>query len=182
MSFLIFHGIVVYAEENWMSWLACELGKEKHSIIMPTLPNSDRPDRFVWLETIQQYVSTISANELVIVGHSLGVPSTLDYLETVDEPIHVLISVSGFHKAYGAEMNDYFMSAKDISLEQAKKQCNHFAVLYGDNDPYVPQDVLQDFAESLSVTPHVINQGGHLGSSAGYDEFPLLLDVINEIL
>lgn len=52
----------------------------------------------------------------------------------------------------------------------------------GNNDPYVPQAVLQDLALKLAVTPTIIPQGGHLNQRSGYGEFPLLLEKIQDLI
>ncbi len=178
---LILHGIQGHAGIHWQQWLHDKLVSQGYKVLMPELPAADRPDRQAWLETIQDTVSKIDPQELIIVAHSLGVPSALDYIKEVDRPVQALVSVSGFAQDYGAELNSYYMSEKDIDFDQIKANLERAYVLYGDDDPYVPRDVLKALAQSLEVEAQVFEEGGHLNTDAGYKQFPYLLKIIEEI-
>ena len=52
----------------------------------------------------------------------------------------------------------------------------------GDNDPYVPMDILQDFAIKLGTKLIIVKNGGHLNAEFGFTKFPQLLEKINEVL
>ena len=177
---LILHGIFGKAGENWSQRLYDELKKQGCEVTMPTLPNPDHPDRTQWLKAIQQYAGN-DTSDLIIVAHSLGVASALDFIEQSETPIKALISVSGFSDDYGAELNSYFMKEKTIDFIKVNQRLKHAAVLYGDNDPYVPQSSLWALAIALRVAPTVIQGGGHLNEAAGYGPFPQLLRVIERI-
>lgn len=177
MTTLILHGIMGQAGENWMQWLHDELIKQGHNVIMPQLPESDKPDRTEWLHNIQKLLAPVK-DEVIIVGHSLGVTSALDYCESTDKIINSLVSVSGFARAYGMELNNYFLAERTLDIEKVKQHVRSFYVIYGDNDPYVPQDVLHELATDLDVEPVVVYNGGHLNSAAGYDELPEILEYI----
>src|SRR3989338_9693197 len=109
MRVLIIHGIGGHAGIHWQKWLHDELIKSGFNVLMPNLPNSDHPDRKEWLKIIKVKVKGIDPQELIIVGHSLGVTTALDLLGGIDRKIIGLISVSGFAEDYGAEMNSYFL-------------------------------------------------------------------------
>jgi len=175
---LIHHGIMGKAGENWSQWLSDELVKRNLDVIMPSLSNPDRPDRQTWLNEIRELVKDVKNQNLIIVAHSLGVPSALDYIETLDSPIAGFISVSGFAYAYGFELNDYFMKEKDINFESIRRLAGRTSVYFGDDDPYVTQEALLHLAEELKVDPNIIHEGGHLNSAAGFDTFPEILEDI----
>lgn len=177
MTTLILHGIMGEAGQNWMQWLHDKLIQQGHQVIMPQLPETDRPNRTEWLLTIQELLKDVN-DDIIIVGHSLGVTTALDYCEITDKTIKALISVSGFARAYGMELNDYFLAEKTIDIEKVKQHVRRFYVIYGDNDPYVPQDILHELATDLDVEPVVVHNGGHLNSAAGYDTLPEVLKFI----
>ena len=53
----------------------------------------------------------------------------------------------------------------------------------GDNDPYLPQDVLQRFSTLCGAKEFIIiPNGGHLNAESGYTTFPLLLETIKKEL
>jgi len=180
MNVLIIHGIMGHAGENWGQWLFDELTNKSYTVIMPTLSNADRPDRHEWLAEITDNMQNLG-EDTIIVAHSLGVTSALDYLEQADRPISNLISVSGFANDYGLELNSYFLKEKSIDFDAVNKNIGKSFVFYGDNDPYVPQLSLQQLADDLQVKPVIISTGGHLNSAAGFTKFPQLLEAVLSI-
>ncbi len=181
MTILILHGIDGYAGIHWQQWLHDSLEKMGNSVIMPTLPQADHPSRQVWLTTIEHVVNHIPTNELIIIAHSLGVASALDFIEISKTKVKALISVSGFAEDYGSPLNNYFMKGKKINFNKIKHNAEYFSVIYGDNDPFVPQQTLQKLSQQLQITPYIIHQGGHLNTDSGYSQFPLLLEIVKKL-
>jgi len=179
MTVLILHGIQGYAGIHWQKWLNDQLTAEGHKVMMPNLPNAEHPDRSEWLQAVKGVIANCDLSELVIVGHSLSVVTALDFIEQSPASIKALISVSGFSKDYNAELNSYFLKEKEINFEKAKKNLKKAIVIYGDNDPYVPQEILKLLADKLKVKPIIIKNGGHLNTDAGFTTLPVLLVVIN---
>lgn len=178
MTILILHVIGGKAGDHWEQWLHDALTADGHTVIMPSLPNPDRPDRSTWLLEVQGILQDVR-DDVVIVGHSLSVPTALDAIEVSSIQIKGLLSVSGFAVPYGLELNEYFMQEKTIDFSKVRKNLQHAAVFYGDDDPYVTQDALQNLATELRVEPRVIKKGGHLNTDAGYTTFPTVLDTIS---
>ena len=181
MTVLILHGIEGHPGIHWQQWLHDELVKKGHKVIMPLLPDSNHPDRETWLKTALGSIADTGAGDLVIVGHSLGVPTALDLIEQLKSPIKALVSVSGFFSDYGAELNGYFLREKGVDFAAVNKDLEKAFVVYGDDDPYVPQEELKSLAESLNVEPVIMPKGGHLNTDAGYTTFPLLLEIIERL-
>lgn len=175
---LMLHGIGGYAGIHWQKWLYEELEKRNYQVLMPNLPEADHPDRNEWLRVARDSVKDIDFSELVIVGHSLGVTTALDLVLSGNKKIKGLISVSGFHRDYGAGLNSYFLKEKEIDLVKIMELVESIVIFYGDDDPYVPQDVLKELAYGLGVEPIVINKGGHLNSDSGFVTFPEILENI----
>lgn len=181
MTVLIIHGIGGYAGIHWQKWLHDELIKKGYEVLMPEMPTPDHPNRKEWLETIKQLVLKIDLSELIIVGHSLGVVSALDFVEQSKKPIKALVSVSGFSNDYKAELNSYFLRERKIDFEKVNKNLKKSFVLYGDNDPYVPQKELRRLANNLNVGPIVFTGGGHLNTNSGFTKFSELLEIVENI-
>lgn len=148
---------------------------------MPDLPEPARPKRFDWLHAIDQELNDVASSKLIIVAHSLSVASALDYIEQASTKVHGLLSVSGFCEDYGAELNSYFMKEKDIQFSAVHKHLSNAHVLFGDNDPYVPQETLISLSVWLDVQPEIIKEGGHLNTDSGFSTFPRLLEIIEEL-
>jgi len=181
MAVLIIHGIGGYAGIHWQQWLHDELSDSGNTVIMPTLSNADHPDRSVWLAELIKSVGDTDPSDLIIVGHSLGVTTALDFVEQIASPVKALISVSGFATDYEAELNSYFLRLKHVNFDKVRKNIQQSFVLFGDNDPYVTQAALHEVATELRVTPIIISEGGHLNSETGYTKFPKLLEIIESI-
>ena len=177
---LILHGIMGRAGGNWMQWLHDELTKRSYKVLMPQLPNPDHPDRNGWLGFLKNITKDIDFLQLTIVGHSLGVTSALDLIESENKVLKLLISVSGFSKPYGLELNEYFLKIKKIDMKKAGSLIKKVVVIHSDNDPYVAQWALKDLADSFGVDPIIIKNGGHINSGAGFTKFPFLLELLKE--
>ncbi len=182
MTFLIIHGIGGHAGIHWQQWLKTQLESRGQSVFMPEMPDADRPDREVWLTSAKDAARQIPYNELCIVAHSLGVATALDYIEQLDEPIAGLFSVSGFASDYGAELNSYFMKSKHIDFSTIRRNIQVAAVFYGSDDPFVTRQALDEIARELHVEARVIDKGGHLNTTTGFTEFPMLLETIDELV
>ena len=144
---------------------------------MPNLPDSDYPDRKEWFKTAQKIISSVDLSKLIIIGHSLGVTTALDLVEKLNIPINTLISVSGFSEDYGADLNSYFLKEKSINLNKINQNLTQAVVIYGDDDPYVPQETLKSLADQLKVKPKIFPKGGHLNTETGYTTFPYLFEI-----
>ena len=143
-------------------------------MILPDLPNTKKPDRSQWLEKVQELTKDVDFSKLTIIAHSLGVATALDLVEQEEKKLNMLISVSGFYKDYGAELNSYFMRERDIDIEKVGNLIDEKVVIYGSNDPYVPTETLEEFADAFGVEPVIIKNGGHVNTASGYDKLPLL--------
>lgn len=181
MTVLILHAIGSHAGAHWEQWLHDQLVERGHTVLIPNLPDANHRNRQAWLETAQQLVAHIPTSELVLVGHSLGVVTALDFIEHSPTDVKALVAVAGFGRDYGLELNSYFMRERTIDFTKVRQQVEKSFVFYGDNDPYVPQEVLADLAAKLDVAPIIVHNGGHLNTEAGFTEFPALLEVFQKI-
>lgn len=182
MTIVLLHGIEGRPGSNWQGWLSSQLTKLGHNSILLELPNPDKPDRTQWLSTLTTAVKDIDPSTLILIGHSLGVATILDYLDSVNSPIKGMISVSGFARDYGLPLNSYFMAERQIDLNKIQSRAENKYVLFGDDDPYVPQADLIHLAQNLNISPMVFTKGGHLSSRFGFDKFPQLLTLVEDII
>lgn len=175
-TFVIIHGIQGHSGIHWQSWLSNKLKAKGYKVIMPTFPNSDHPIRKEWLSFLQSQLKDINIKDTLFITHSLGAVTAMDFIEHTPITLHGLISVSGFARDYGMELNSYFLKEKDIDMNSIRRNVDKISIIYGDNDPYVPQEELNYLSKSLGIEPIIIPNGGHLNTGAGYTEFPLLLE------
>lgn len=181
MSVLILHGVLGHAGKHWMGWLSENLTKLHFNVIMPTLPNSNKPQVDEWREVILSLIKDENLKDLIIVGHSLGVPASLEIIQNFEIPIKALISCAGFYEDYGSVVNTEYMQNCHINIKKAKEKIEKAFVLKSDNDPYVPQKILNNLASGLEVEPIVLKHGGHFNTEAGYTTFSEVLEIVKTI-
>lgn len=95
-----------------------------------------------------------------------------------------LILVSGFNDYFSSDKNDFhntvnktFYVSED-ELSNIKQLCNKIICIYGDDDPFIPQNVFSDLSAKLDAKSIIIHNGGHLNKDAGYDMFEEILKYI----
>lgn len=64
-------------------------------------------------------------------------------------------------------------------IEAIHNYCDDIVCIYSDNDPYLPFDVLTDFANKVSDRKIVLPNAGHINKESGFDSFKQILDYIN---
>jgi predicted alpha/beta hydrolase family esterase len=120
--------------------------------------------------------------DTVIVTHSSGCPFAAKYLVVNEIPVKGLVTVAGFNNYIsGIEEFDQINSSFFLSDDDLRR-VQHFVDIahsfYSDNDPFLPLEQLESFSDSIGATPHLIEGGGHLNASAGFREFPELLNTL----
>ncbi len=65
--------------------------------------------------------------------------------------------------------------------ETIRKNAGAISILHTDNDPYIPLSQAEALAKNLQSAVTLIPGGGHLNASAGFVEFPRLLETVETI-
>ena len=118
----------------------------------------------------------------MIVAWSTGAIFSVRYLCENNIKVKKLILISGFNNYIGNvpfvdNINkDFFM--KDVKV--GKDVADKIICIKSDNDPFISQQALNDFANELNAKTINILGGGHFNSNVGYDKFPELLSQIKE--
>lgn len=180
---LLIHGAYGNPGENWLPWIKNELEKAGHIVYVPQFPTPEHQSLENWFsvfEDYQQYLNT----ESIIVGHSIGVGFILNVLEQKETPIKASFLVAGWVGLLNLEIdaiNKTFID-RDFNWEKIKTNCKQFVILNSDNDPYVPLELSQHMAQQLGTPVTLVAGAGHFNEKAGFIEFPLLLEKINEVI
>ena len=183
MNFFIIHGVYSKPEENWFPWLKDELEKKGCEVFVPKFPTPIGQSLENWMNVIRKYEDRIN-NETVMAGHSLGAAFILNYLEQTDREIRAAILVSGFHVQIRSDydkINRTFVDKK-FNWERIAENCENFFVVGSDNDEYIPESVTRQLAFNLDAELHLIRNGGHLNSGAGFEKFSLLMEIIGKLI
>lgn len=178
----IFHGSFGHPEENWIPWLKTELEQRGYEVIVPTFPTPDGQSYDSWMSVVEPYFGQMN-KETIFVGHSIGPAFMCCVLEKLQQPIAKSIMASPFLGLLGNADFDVInetISAREFDWEKVKQNAGKLSLVHGDNDPYVPLHIAQDFAAKLSQPLEIIENGGHLNIAAGFTTFPRLLKIILE--
>ena len=172
--------------ENWFPYIKEELDGENKQVIIPQYPiDVDKHFYDYWKKVLDVYKEFYYINSnTIMIGHSSGCAFTIKYLIESNIKIDKLILVSGFNNYYADDQNDFHnvvnktFYVDDDRLNIIKSLCDKVVCIYGDSDPYIPQDVFHNLALKLNAEEIIIKNGGHLNKESGYTKFEELLKYI----
>ena len=187
-NYYIIHGFMGSNIENWFPWLKNKIEMKNDKLcIIPQFPiEVEKHNYKSWnkLLDIYNFEYNMINQDTVIIGHSTGSICALKYILETKTKIHKLILVSGFNNYYPDNEDELHRKLNPTYYvkKQFIKDINNFVedivCIYGDNDPYITQDALQEFAKSINAKEVIIHNGGHLNEAAGYTKFD---EILNEI-
>jgi len=181
----IIHGFKGEPNGGWKPWLMGELDRRKIYACALPMPNPDEPEKDAWVKTITDAVGDPN-EEIFLIGHSLGVPAILRYLETLSSGVKiggaVLVSGPVFKKENGGNKYISVFLEELFNFEHIKKVCKNFAVIHGDNDEAVPFSDAEYLSKNLSCNLIAIPNGGHLGGHEGFHKLPQVLESLEKMM
>jgi len=184
----IIHGFYGSPNGGWRPWLMSELAKKDIYACALPMPDPDKPKKEEWVKTIAGAVG-VPNEEIFLVGHSLGVPAILRYLETLDKnqkiggavlvsgPVSIL---NGENKESKLRKVDNFLDTP-FNFDYIKQKSKSFVVIHGDNDEKVPFEHALIISKNLSGILISVPNGGHLNGSVGWHELPQLLESLEKM-
>jgi len=179
---VIVHGYTGHPDKNWFPWLQAKLEALRIEVVVPQMPNPDAPQLSDWLGHLQKVVGKPD-QKLWLVGHSLGCPTILRYLESLAPSEHVggVILVAGFAEPIlYPELDNFTRPAwNDAAIKAA---AGHIILFNSDNDPYVPLVMGEHLKERFGAELHVVHEAGHFNWRNGYRELPAVLDTLSTFL
>lgn len=149
-AFLI-HGWDGRPDTHWFPWLTWELKANGFDVSAPQMPNAGSPRVLEWTGFLKDYVGKPDT-DTYFVGHSLGCITVARYLAGLTPKARVggCVFVAGFSGRLNIpEIREFYELPFDP--EAAKKHCDKFAMIFSDNDPYVPMEKSLEFAKHLGA-------------------------------
>lgn len=178
----IIHGFQGSPNGGWRPWLMGELEKEDVYACALSMPKPDEPICSEWVEEISRHVEINKNDDIYLVGHSLGVPAILHYLENSQvNSIKGAVLVSGPSEKNNNRKIDSFLETP-FDFESIKSKCKSFRIIHGDNDPNVPLDNAKTLSRELSGELIIVENGGHLNGSAGWTQLPQCLEALDKMM
>lgn len=179
------HGFRGEPNGGWRPWLMRELAKiDIYACSLP-MPTPDEPVMKEWTNTISNNIGEPN-EEIFLVGHSLGVPAILRYLETLqtNQRIGGVVLVSGVIHKIPKDIYKSVNSFLEIpfNFDKIKNVCNNFSIIHGDDDPNVSFKEAEELSQIFNCNLISIPNGKHLNGSAGIYELPEVLEVLKKII
>lgn len=178
----IIHGYTGYPEKNWFPWLKAELEILGVEVYVPTMPNTEAPQFSEWHLHLQNVIG-IAEEETYFVGHSLGCPAILRYLESLPEGQKVggVVLVAGFAEPIHFTELDSFTTEEwnDTKINQS---VNKIVLINSDNDEHVPLEMGKRMRDRFNAELLVINQAGHINEKSGHKTVPFVLNELKELM
>ncbi|KAA2265666.1 alpha/beta fold hydrolase [Solihabitans fulvus] len=172
-TIVVSHGLEANGDSVWFPYLRAELEAKGHKVIVPNLPEPGAPKPAAWLDTFDQAVAKAGpAEDIVLVGHSIGGVNVLRMLEQHDTAERgrfagaVLVSTASHEVGYEA-LAGFF--ATPFDWDRIRAAATEFRVLAAADDPVNVPDPVEHVGElvrGLGATAVLTATGGHLGAFA----------------
>ena len=184
MKVFIIHGYQSSPEQHWFLWLATKIEQMGSQCEIVHLQGSDQPDFATWRQNLEAQVHPLN-EQTIIVAHSLGCISVLDYLSEAlnGRLIKAIFMVAGFNEKLTAlpELNQFVQQAKlNDALLRFRIQQRYS--LFSCNDPFVPAPLSIRFGQLLNAQMIEVKKAGHFMQSDGLSEFPQLWEKLEKLL
>ena len=179
------HGFKGEPNGGWRPWLMGELAKQDIYACALPMPNPDAPKKEDWIKTISVAVGNPN-EEIFLIGHSLGVPAILRYLETLqsNQKIGGAVLVSGpiskIERNGYSYVNDFLN--EPFNFKHIIGVCKNLAVIHGVDDPTVPFKEAEELSKNLCCELIPVQNGKHLNGSAGKYELPQALEILKDFI
>ncbi len=155
-------------------WLKKELEKLNFETVFVTFPDPIVARAKFWLPFLKDKLKVDSQD--IIIGWSSGATAAMKYAESNKIKGSILIAPS--YTDLGDELerrSGYF--DKPWAWEKIKKNQGKMALVFGDNDPFIPQEEFEFIAVKLKPFIIKIPNGKHF---LEYSKFPKLLSYIKD--
>ncbi len=178
----IIHGFEGMPNGGWRPWLMSELEKIGVYTCALPMPMPEKPVESEWVAELSRHILPGTSDDYFLVGHSLGAPAILRYLESASPDVRIkgaVLTASPLDDVGIAGIKDFFKMPFDF--EAIKQRASRFAVIHGDNDDVVPVEHAKKLARELDAELILVSGGGHLTGSDGWYQLPQVLEALREM-
>ena len=159
-----------------------ELDKKGVYACALAMPSPNAPELHEWVGEISRHVESSSRDQIYLIGHSLGVPAILRYLEQPHaKKVRGVILVSGpIFKTKKKKVDGFLYEPFDFNAIRAK--VGHVVVIHGDTDRSVSVDQGETLAKELAGKLVIVKNGGHLNGGSGGNTLPHALKALSDMM
>ncbi len=181
----ILPGTFGHPYENWFSWLHKSLSEINIPSYVLSLPSPEGQDFETWSYILKGYnKSGLLGPHSIVVAHSAGCTFFVKYVFTQRLKVRGFISVAGYNNFISGnrtmdQLNKPMYFDKSIAAPNLLGDTYCFL---SPDDPYIPLDILESFADIIDGDVISIANGGHFNTAAGFTEFEALLKIISSVI
>lgn len=152
---------------GWAAWFKTELEKLGYETFFETMPDSIIARAEYWLPFLKNHVK--AGENDVLVGWSSGAVAAMRFAETNKIRGSVLVSPCYTDLNDDMEKQSGYYD-KPWQWDKIKANQEKIALLWGDDDPYIPQAEFEHIATQLAPTQIKISGGKHFIEQTDFSE------------
>ena len=180
----IVHGYDASPKSHWFAWLKDEIEKSGARAEILTMPTPAHPRLDEWLKTLRESVKF--KGEVYLVGHSLGCPTILNFLQSsaMGGTIEGVVLVSGLAKPLSDpqfKILDEFMD-RDFDFGRIKAAAKQRAVVAAKDDYIVPFSFSCELAGQIDAKFYEVQKGGHFLDRDGFTKLDLVYEILEKMM
>jgi predicted alpha/beta hydrolase family esterase len=187
----IIHGWGGNPEEPMHIWLKDNLKKKGFEMIVPEMPNSEKPKINDWVNKLKNICKNPN-KDTYFIGHSVGCQGILRYLETINNNVKIggVVFIAPWitlnEEAIKEEGEESVKISKPwietpINWNKVKSHSDKFFCIFSDNDPYVPLTNKKLFEKNLGAETILEHNKGHFTEESGVKENKTVLAKLLEM-
>lgn len=186
---IIIHGWGGSPDEPLLRWLKSELEKNGFEVVVPEMPNSEKPEIETWVFKLKEIVE-VPDKDTILVGHSIGCQTILRYLEKLHPASRVggvvfiapWLSLSNLESDEEWRVADPWLNTP-IRETDVIKHIPKITAIFSDNDPYVPSENIEVFKKKFNDNIKVIveHEKGHFTADDGVEKLESAMNAILRI-
>ncbi len=178
---IIVHRWAGSPSDDWYPWLKKELESRGFSVVVPQMPDTDKPHIDKWIDHLRKIVGKLDENTY-FVGHSVGCQAIIRYLETVPGKVGGIVLVAGWLGLRNLETEEekeiaYSWENEPINFERTKEKTKKIVAIFSDDDPWVPVKDAELFKNKLGAKIIIRHKMQHFTEKS----LPFLLEEIIKI-
>lgn len=177
------HGWAGSPQHDWFPWLKTELVRLGNEVIVPEMPDSEKPNMHAWMAALTKASGKVDENTF-FVGHSIGCQTILRYLamnpsQGVAGGV-VLVAPWTTLKPESLSSQEEKNIARPwiempIPWELAKKHSKKFVCFFSDNDEFVFVEDAVHFEQKLKAEIIIEHEMGHYSAGENVKRVPSVL-------
>ena len=164
VNYFIVPGLGNSGEDHWQS----HLERSENNFVRINQKDWETPDCEDWIETIDQAVSKVDLDTVVLVGHSLGCSAIVHWAKRFNRKIKgaVLVAPSDVE-------TEKYASFVTTGFNPAPKEKLNFKTILvaSSDDEWVSLERARYFAECWGSEFINIGEAGHINMASGYGEW-----------